>query len=563
MTAAAPSGLLYLVSRGRDFSPLTLDFAVLQLPYALSAALRRALEAEVGHNTADTVSKCFSALRQFSKFLHDQRLGSTVPLPKDIVQRFADWLDATPRGVSAQVYLQNVVRLLSWCHRNVPGVIAAKASFRVRRIRAIGHGVGRDGLNEEQVKKVLACCYDEIEATEIQRRDIQRILSGETRDEHEAALSELLHELLKIGGGRLPSQDVVNRSRHSLARRVEAAGGHRVLAERLWISPRAVLPFYLAILVQTSANPVALLTMSRSPVIAHPLRSDLERITWMKARSKRQQYSDFPSGRQWGAPSIARRLATLNEDLLPWCAPGYRGRLFISHGPQSRLVGIPVSSTWQAHLQDFLTVHDLPMFHFREVRRTGAQLILGVTATHAETKKRLNHQSEETSRRYTNTQGLFDEDDQTIHSFQLRIVKSSLEFGQVKSPSGERPVDAPAVPESGMETLFGFRCRDPFAGLMEDSTPGELCKQFSKCGGCPGSLVPLDDVRVVARLLASAAALEDARIRSLREGWWPRYELVYEPMRVIISQELLPSVHAAVLERAQQLDMSSLVPFLE
>ncbi|HKU28270.1 MAG TPA: hypothetical protein VJQ54_22575, partial [Candidatus Sulfotelmatobacter sp.] len=110
---------------------------------------------------------------------------------------------------------------------------------------------------------------------------------------------------------------------------------------------------------------------------------------------------------------------------------------------------------------------------------------------------------------------------------------------------------------------FGFGCKDPFAGLAPGSEPGRMCLQFFRCATCPGALIPVDDIRVVARLLSASEALRQARQQSIREGWTMRFEVMYGPVQAILDQEILPILGEAIVERARQLVDTNRLPWIE
>ena len=91
-------------------------------------------------------------------------------------------------------------------------------------------------------------------------------------------------------------------------------------------------------------------------------------------------------------------------------------------------------------------------------------------------------------------------------------------------------------------TLFGFDCKDPFAGTAEGSHIGEACGRFFSCSTCPGAVVVLDSPHVVAKLLATTEHLRNERARASAEGWAPRFQVLYGPTLTILERDLLPLI---------------------
>jgi hypothetical protein len=176
-------------------------------------------------------------------------------------------------------------------------------------------------------------------------------------------------------------------------------------------------------------------------------------------------------------------------------------------------------------------------------------------------QKRLNHTNPRTTARYCDPGRLGDEHDLTIRKFQGEFVRASIEYvTQSCQTVNNRDTNHEEFPA---ETLFGFRCKDLFGGVAPGTRVGTMCEFFTGCSRCPGAIVVIDDPAIVARLLESLEALNDARERSTREGWFERYRFLYEPTREILVSEIFPAIHESVLQAARMLSSPRLVPFLE
>ena len=551
-----------LVVHARSLDPdssetLILDFAILKLSSVVAIGLKRALISEMGHNLFDTQRKGFQALKLLAQYLHQHGKAAIAPLPADVLHGFAGWLDESTRGTSAQAALNTTKRLLSWCQRNTPGVVSAKATFRTRAIRdtnAPGKPIG-----ELDLKGILTACYREIEIIEKRLEAGQRLITGECTEPAEQRISKLIRELLLLGNGSLPTQHVVNRSGNAYARRIEELGGHQAISRMLWLSPEDLLPFYLAIVVQTSGNPDAIKGLTRKSINLHPLRADLERLQWVKRRSGKEQYADFPVGRPWSAPSLVRRIMRLNHDLLAKCEQRFRNHVFISHNPKAKNVRMPAADVFHKELLLFIERNSLAPFHFRDIRKAGAREHHRAAGSIMAAKKRLNHASVLTTARYTSLGDRAQIHEGVIRRFQGEIVRLSM-ASPVNPPLTIAPV---STASQSAETIFGFKCKRPFSGIVTGSSEGNLCLQFTRCATCPGAVVTVDDPNVVARLLAASSALEDAKRRAISEGWWPRYALLYEPTREILESQLLPAVHPLIKDLAGKIPAGRLIPILE
>ncbi|KAF1037010.1 MAG: hypothetical protein GAK33_03494 [Burkholderia lata] len=539
--------------RGRnDF-----DYARLGLSSLICAGLQRALIAEFGHTALDTQKRAFYGLRLFAQSLHDAGVTAHEILPAKAGQIFTRWLDRSDRQSSAQWYLRTVIRLLKWCQRNTPEIMSERAAFVLTRIRD-SSSTEHQSIGEDVLKRILESCYADIEAAEEMCRRGRRLRTGQGLLPDETPIHDLIRELLVIGEGVLPSQRLIHRSGHAYARRIDEIGGQRATTDLLWPSPRSIFPFYLAILIQVSGNAEPVRLMKRDCIRPHPLRLDLEFLVWEKMRSFKEQHAEFPQGKAWSAPNLVRRLRAMTDEIVDMAAPEDRGRLFICHYGKERVTKVLSPHVHQL-LYDFIEKHGLSKFTLNDLRPATAKLLHRAGKSIEVVQRRLNHKSVRTSAIYSDLESLGDEHESTVFRFQGKLIKLSLDSMKPADNGKRKETKAP----DGADTVFGFRCEDPLAGIAPGSRRGETCMHFEGCATCPGSIVLLDDVNVVARLLESYNALNEAKERATREGWVKRYNMLYENTRIIILQDILPAVHPKVIELAKTLVQSRLVPYLE
>lgn len=563
MTSAAPrlSLLVYKVPR-EGMPPFRFNFSELGLPFNVARGFRRALEADTGHTSLENQIRSFLALKKLSQCLEDLCIKGKSPLPADTLQRFANWLDALPIGSAAQSTLTRVQQLALWCERNAPKVFAKHADLTVRKIRKVKLLSAKEGLPEKTIREILRACYEDIERIEKERAQIRRILSGKCESEKEKDFFLLICDLMRVGRRRLPTRSLYHTARLALERRVNDFGGSRVVAPLLYLSPRDVLPFLVAILAQSSGNPESIGRAEAECISRHPIREDLERVVWLKGRGGKEHFADFPKGKRWTAPDLVRRLNALTAELRPRAVRHDRRKLFICYRWHNRSIGKPGAMGMLKELRAFIARHSLPPFQFKDLRRAGAQVVQSVRGKVEDAQKHLHHSSASTTQRYTRTQAVADKEDQIVHAHQVQFVQ----LAKTGTRMGELPETAPSefsIPTGGMETVFGFRCKDPYSGIAQGSVRGSVCLQFFSCASCPGAFIPLDDVNVVARLLAAMEVLSEARSRAQVEGWWKRYEAMYEPTRRLIADTFLPAVSQPILDRARPLTSTRIIPRLE
>ncbi|EMT4912024.1 hypothetical protein AB1100_001304 [Pseudomonas aeruginosa] len=552
-------GLQIQVSGPQGGPPRSLfDFGALGFHPRVASALIRGFIALHGHNTIESQRLAWREIRCFALAL--AKRAAQRPLPATCIADLAKWLQRSEYGPkAAQGCMNTICRILRWCVRNVRGTVAPHASLLPAQFQR-PNVQARPAMDEGQLKEILRCCYADIKRTEARLARGKLMRSGVAESEEDRLLARVIRELLNIGGGDLPKQQAVlaTRAGSSVLARARSLGGLDGISSWLYPSIHDVFPFYLAILVQTSGNPQALRLLTRSCIEPHAVRADLERLVWAKPRARREQSADFPVGREWSAPNLVRRLCALNQELVSSAWPGEGSLVFIARGK----AGCRAISWQSIHscLAAFLQRHALAGFHLSDLRRAGAKLHHVAGGSIRAAKKRLNHAGVDTTQQYTSVADLQAQHDQTILRFQgvlLRESQGSRGRGTHTALTG----DSPAGP--AMETVFGFGCKDPLAGLAAGSTRGRMCMQFYQCATCPGAIIPVDDAHVVARLLGTDEALQQAQQRSIREGWAARFEKIYGPVKAIIEQEILPLVSSAVREKADPLVDVKRLPWIE
>ncbi len=279
------------------------NFSDLSLPFELRRALYNAFAALNGQNTTETQRQSWRCIRRFSKFINDA-CTTSVPLPASVLHDFRAWLVRMKlAGSTAQSYFNEVKRVLEWICSNVKGLLSPQTDFAV-----IGfvrqEPINSKPLKADQIKKILVACYLEIDNVVDRLKDTKRILAARELSDPENNFRKNFEELLVLGNGHIPNRKTLIVAGKRFVRFADQHGGVRALKRRVAVGARDVFPFYLAIIAQTSGNPMAIQEMERDCIRAHVLREDRKSVVWMKPRSSREQTVDFSVGRPRSAPNL-------------------------------------------------------------------------------------------------------------------------------------------------------------------------------------------------------------------------------------------------------------------
>jgi len=450
-----------------------------------------------------------------------------------------------------QSHFNEVSRVLKWASENAPAAVS-------RRLRVSVAGFDRGSpevlpaLTEEHSTSILAAAYRDIDLVLSRLGNGQRLIERDARNAQEEDAKDLLTALLQLGNGLLPSRKELDRMASSYWRRAQALGGLRYLSSLAFPTPSDIFPFYLAIHFQLASNPMSLRLIDADCVRPHELRLDRVWVIWEKGRSNREQCGDFPLGKPRAAPKLIEQMLDMTASMRKFAPDQYRNKLFIALCGRTK-VAVPCFQLFHQLLNSFIERHNLPSFVFKQLRRTNATLHFRQSGDIRVAREKLVHANIAQTLEYVDSPEERQRRDRLIHRFQGELVTASKRERETVTSEN---LELLKPSNHGGKTVFGFDCLDPFSGIAPNSQPGKMCLNFRHCAGCKGALVVLDDVDVVARLLAAKHSLEDAEKRAIRQGWLERFRQLYEPTLVPIRDELLPRVSAEILARAEKRKLS-------
>ncbi|WP_258897500.1 site-specific integrase [Burkholderia glumae] len=527
----------------------TFDLSELDVSTILAEALLRAHAALHGHTSPETQKQAFRSIRKLILCLQEMQLHHVLPLPPTIAQSFHDWLARTGlKGSTAQSLQNIVVGLLAWCARNAQDAVSADLYAKVISFRR-DDPTERRQLDSETVRAVLAACYERITQIQSRLEFGTALIDGTFEDTAEnRALAATLLDVLKLGRGQIPTQREVGCAGQNLARRVREVGGLPYLRELGCITVSDIFPFYLSVIVQTGGNPLSIRELQIDCIERHPLRDDLEVLGWEKKRAHHEQRQDFSVGKTWSAPNIIRKIIALNQQMRETCRASQKRYVFIACGKRRNEALLISVQSLHNYLKKFLQEHSFPDFDFEDFRVTQAMKLYGEFFDLGVPQRRLNHKSARTTSRYTSIENFPVQLYRKIAKFQ-GVLAGGRNSNEVKVEL-QQCVDTVKAP---IDTVFGFACRDPFAGMDGVTPNGTRCLNFTACSTCAGSVVPLDDPKIISRIIAAKLALEEAQKEAAVHGWSERFDVLYRDTLIIINQSILSNVMPEVMKKAQKL----------
>ncbi|MBI1261719.1 MAG: hypothetical protein GC184_08335 [Rhizobiales bacterium] len=517
----------------------------------------------------------WGALRRFARFVADDgMIGTASDLDTAALGRYVLWLkkegaSRAPRGAHAVAF--DVLRpLLIWCQRNRPGALARDLEipwnpFPGRRT----HQQPRQRLSPDQIKAILRACYEEID--EIWARfqhgqEVIRCPELPPKTLRGQGLDRWIWRISRIERGLMPDRAALEEHGIRSSTLVRFWGGYRTIAQYFHITTDTLVPFFLAIAIQTAANPEPLRHIRRNCLVPHPLDEHRMIVEWTKAktgtRQQKAQRRSFDRRRRYAAPNLIEMMLTLTEPIVATAPPGEQDRLFLTrsvrkeparHSLRGRTEVIEHSVLRRAilrfteranrRIEEWNAAH--PGKPRERIASFAPALFRGTVATEHyrasggdifAAQSILNHTSTSTTETYLKSEATTRFQRQAIARLQ------DLMIAWVCGRDRNAPVTEPVEPLAAVP--FGHDCLSPVAPGRDGSE--RLCPRFGGCLACPGLVIPVDTEHL-ARVLAAIDRFEQARNRLDPRRW----SLLYAPSWRILTQDILPDFPADMHEAAR------------
>ena len=300
-----------------------------------------------------TRKACWKALRTFARFvIEDGAIADPADITTEAVGRYLVWLDrqcsptGEPWSPSTRYgrYLP-VKMVLYWAMRNRADCMPEQLDFPYnsfsgrRRTTPVPQR-----LSASQLKAILRACYAEIEAAWA-RFEAGRAILARPNDVRiscdRSDMETFIREIHRLGDGIMPRNQMTT-ALGLPSSRFERHGGARMIAQYLHLTVDTLVPFFLAIAIQTAANPDALRLILRDCQVPHPLDEHRVVIDWAKPRAgatvRRAQRRSFDRRRRYAAPNLIDKVLAMTAPLVAHAPPSERNRMFLIRGSRSGLI---------------------------------------------------------------------------------------------------------------------------------------------------------------------------------------------------------------------------------
>lgn len=543
------------------------DLTTLALPRDVACVLADAFRHHHVASVPATQRSCWQALQSFARFAReDAGIQSIADLITAAIGRYIAWLDqqtnhaGEPRSLSGRANLLSYLRqLIEWTKRHHPSRLPQRTDFPFR-VYSNRNAQPRRRLPEEQLKAILRACYEDIDAAWERFELGQQILGSDTAPAGATAeLHRLVRELANIDGGVMPTRLTLVARRFNMSA-IARHGGLRTLAGYLHLTNETALPFYIALAIQTAANPQPLTQFRRDCQRPHPLDEHRVIIDWDKARAgdkfKRAQRRSFDRRRRYAAPNLVDKLLAMTAPLVAQSTLRDRERLFLLRSEKTLTVAPIALSTVTHGVRGFIARANerIAIWNRAAPERPrallpdfAAVLLRGSVATEhyqasggdiVHVQQILNHASVLTTEAYVKGPRT----EQLRRDIVARLQRLMVGWiVGVANTSASRTSTVVSELAARATAPFGHDCLNPLAGTAPGTQAGQACPHLGGCLRCPGLVIPIDAPHL-ARILQAKEAFERSREQLDPQRW----ELLYAPSYRILVQDILPDFPEAL-----------------
>ena len=543
------------------------DLMTLGLPADVVHVLADAFQHHHMASAPATRRACWLTLRSFARFAKDDAgVQSTHDLSTATIRRYIGWLDrqtnraGEPRSLSGRANLLSYLRqLIEWTKRHHPSRLPQRIDFPFR-VYSNRNAQPRRRLPEDQLKAILRACYEDIDAAwerfELGQRSLR---SDAVPTVSTPELHGLIRGLAAVDNGVMPARLSLVAHRFTMSA-IARHGGIRTLAGYLHLTSETLLPFYIALAIQTAANPQSLMQFRRDCQQPHPLDESRVIIDWDKTRAgdkfKRAQRRSFDRRRRYAAPNLIDKLLAMTAPLVAQAALRDRERLFLIKGEKSGSVALGALSTISHGLKGFIARANerIAIWNRAAPERPralladfAAVLLRGSVATEhyqasggdiVHVQQVLNHASATTTEAYVKGPRT----EQLRRDIVARLQRQMVGWIMGDADGSATPRTAAVAGLAARATApFAHDCLNPLAGTMPGTQAGQACPHLGGCLRCPGLVIPIDAPHL-ARILQAKEAFERSREQLDPQRW----ELLYASSYRILLQDILPDFPAAL-----------------
>ncbi|MDE9756763.1 tyrosine-type recombinase/integrase [Pseudomonas aeruginosa] len=509
------------------------DFGGFKVLDETKESIAEAFKYLTGHYAVRSRRQAWRSIIKFLRFMEGHELADDHRKRSEILINFYEFLKS---GVTLNKTIGShynfVRRLLLWLSVNSEKDVWKEQRIGRFTIERESINIRDNDLTVAQLKNITRICKREVE--EVRRRFRVRHLIEQNSD---VSAPELTPDELMALRSLIDAERKGLWTQREFQGRILCHAPLRKLNSYKELTYRDAVPILLLILIQTAGNPISIMELKTSCVEDHPFDDNRCVIKWFKGRAGREQAKSFVRKGRYGVFELVRLLMEMTEPIRHMCNESDKGRLFITRsGKKAERISIQGIHN---SLGKFREDNSLGKFSFSDIRKAVAGAFIRKGESVESVSALLQHKDMSTTKIYIEGREAQERKFEQLHKYQGEMLKISV--GNIKID------DVP-------ETFLGFGCKDPYAGISDGASKGQLCLQFLNCATCPNALVLIDDANSVARIVRARKRLLELKEKSvLSNDSQSRFEFIYRPILRIIEVEILSRVNKTVMHEAELL----------
>lgn len=314
--------------------------------------------------------------------------------------------------------------------------------------------------------------------------------------------------------------------------------GIRRLARYKELTQETCLPIFLLIMIQTAANPYALMEINKDCLMVNALDGSSITLEWNKGRAAKVQRMSSLSKGSYSVATLVDLIIKMTQPIRHLASMADQDFLFITRtGTKAKRLCI---QGLHNYLAVFREQHGLGYFTFSDVRKSVAGLVYSNSGSVENVTQLLQHKNVKTTEIYLRSDAVRQQRLINVTKFQGMMI------GLAEATS-ESTVES-------YDTTLGFECAAPLSGHIARSRKGEPCLEFLACAGCKNAIVAVDDARVISRIIRARDHLIKMEGAShFSTDARSRYVSLFQPILTIIQKEILARVAKSVIKKAEAL----------
>lgn len=502
----------------------------------VASNIMNAFEDLTGHYNCRSRDQAWRSVKIFVSYLRAIEFDSEVPRT-DLLIGFTSFLEGRHRLRKTNGSHYNFIRrLILWMAEVSENDIWIEQDLRyVNFVRE--QKCNRDNfISNEQLQKIANACKKAISDVRLKFKVREDLLNGLTVNSNIVSSKDILNirSLIAFEEKSIWTQDQL----YSAGASTLGASGLRRLSQYKELTLTACLPIFLLIMIQTAANPMALMEIKANCLTINPLDEHSANLEWLKGRASRVQRLALMRAGNYSVPSLIELIVKMTAPIRHLAPNSDKELLFIiRRGCVARRLSV---QSLHDYLSSFREENTLDYFTFSDVRKAVAEIVYVYSESNEKVAKVLQHKNMNTSKFYLNGDRVKQLKYERLAGFQGQMLKLT----EANSSNSDEEY----------QTVLGFNCSSPLDGYARDSRKGEPCMEFVQCASCKNAIVVADDAVAIARVIRARDHLIEMKLTSdLTHDASVRFNEVFNPILTIIERDILKKVPSKVLNAAKNI----------